>query len=176
MEDMNDVKVMLSEFDTELKEMRNALRIKAKVIMKDAFEKFFDKYDFVEGVIWQQYTPYFNDGDPCTFSINDPEFCFFGQEWEDYNDLYGSGAMKEPGRYTKQKAEDGESWAIAEVKQYADNLDKFGQSGLDEFDDDFKAIRTFVTSLDTHMEDMFGDHVTVTVKRDGITTEEYDHD
>src|SRR5688572_125580 len=34
----------------------------------------------IEAVKWTQYTPYFNDGDPCVFSVNEPDFKLAGVE------------------------------------------------------------------------------------------------
>ena len=33
------------------------------------FKELFDKYPNVSSIGWVQYTPYFNDGDECTFSV-----------------------------------------------------------------------------------------------------------
>jgi hypothetical protein len=39
--------------------------------LKEAFKELFDKHPRLESVTWVQYTPYFNDGDPCYFSVHD---------------------------------------------------------------------------------------------------------
>ena len=36
-----------------------------------AFKEVFDAYPELESVSWTQYTPYFNDGDACTFAVHD---------------------------------------------------------------------------------------------------------
>lgn len=36
------------------------------------------RYDAVKAIRWYQYTPYFNDGDPCVFSTGEPKFRFDG--------------------------------------------------------------------------------------------------
>ena len=33
---------------------------------------FFDRHPQVDGIRWSQFTPYFNDGEPCYFSVNEP--------------------------------------------------------------------------------------------------------
>lgn len=38
---------------------------------EELFQEFFDKHPCVEAVQWTQWTPYFNDGDPCQFSVNE---------------------------------------------------------------------------------------------------------
>lgn len=36
----------------------------------DLFKDFFAKHPEITGIQWTQYTPYFNDGDACTFSVH----------------------------------------------------------------------------------------------------------
>src|SRR5687768_12752869 len=50
----------------------------------------------VEAVIWHQYTPYFNDGDPCTFSVYGEGVFLTGSEDDDPVSLYSldSGPVK----------------------------------------------------------------------------------
>lgn len=48
---------------------------------------FFDKNSNIKTIHWLQYTPYFNDGDECVFSVYD--IFFSGNEWgntEPYED------------------------------------------------------------------------------------------
>jgi hypothetical protein len=58
-----------------LKSRINALKAEmqenSKVLMKEAFREFFEKYDVVDNIFWTQYTPYFNDGESCEFSVGD---------------------------------------------------------------------------------------------------------
>ena len=58
-----------------LKSRINALKAEmqenSKVLMKEAFREFLEKYDVVDNIFWTQYTPYFNDGEYCEFSVGD---------------------------------------------------------------------------------------------------------
>jgi hypothetical protein len=58
-----------------LKSRINALKAEmqenSKVLMKEAFREFLEKYDVVDNIFWTQYTPYFNDGEACEFSVGD---------------------------------------------------------------------------------------------------------
>jgi hypothetical protein len=60
---------------TEIREMRNELKKKIEAVGKDAlskaFTRFFEANPKVEAIRWRQYTPYFNDGEPCEFSVDD---------------------------------------------------------------------------------------------------------
>jgi hypothetical protein len=41
----------------------------------------------VKTVHWRQYAPSFNDGEPCYFSVHEPEF-YMGEDWEDADTKY----------------------------------------------------------------------------------------
>jgi len=43
------------------------------------FQEFFEKRPDVYGVKWTQHTPYFNDGEPCVFGLDDV-YLFFTKE------------------------------------------------------------------------------------------------
>jgi len=101
----------------------------------------FEQYPQVLSVRWRQYTPYFNDGDPCRFRVGDCHFKFHDTE-------------EEAGDY-----EDG-------FESYSENLEKK------------KAMNAFESALcidQDIMERVFGDHAEVTVDRDGVSIDEYDH-
>ena len=57
---------------TEAKKKMKAALEQANAIVKEAFleasNEVFNKYPNIESFSWTQYTPYFNDGDECTFS------------------------------------------------------------------------------------------------------------
>ena len=69
---------------TSLKSRINALKAEmqenSKVLMKEAFREFLEKYDNVDNIFWTQYTPYFNDGEACEFSVNDVYLVLKGDE------------------------------------------------------------------------------------------------
>jgi hypothetical protein len=67
-----------------------------KTVSKDDFvnllDPLFKKYPTAKAVLWRQYTPYFNDGDPCRFSVHDAYLRFddTGEEEGDYEDGFES--------------------------------------------------------------------------------------
>ena len=64
---------------------------KSKELMKEAFRDFFETYDnVVENIFWTQYTPYFNDGDACEFSVHDVYLSLKDENDED--DDYDEGS------------------------------------------------------------------------------------
>lgn len=52
-------------------EVDSQIRKEGLVAIKTALKELFDAYPTLEGVKWEQWTPYFNDGDSCVFSIHD---------------------------------------------------------------------------------------------------------
>jgi hypothetical protein len=121
---------------------------------------------------WHQYTPYFNDGDNCVFSVYTPWFRTTadtgeGSEDDDGNDLEVSSYHEHPtlgGRdYDAPKDAD----------------DERPYKGPDEAR--WRRCLAFSEALDSEAFDIvlleaFGDHCEVTVTRDGITVDEYSHD
>ena len=121
---------------------------------------------------WRQYTPYFNDGDECVFGasglwvlttkdkLEDED----GDELEDdeieetYGLDYGShptlGGFDGPFANRVYKGSHQESWERARALSEAIEGGEF----------------------DNVLLDLFGDHATVVVSRDGIEVETYEHD
>ncbi|MEH1056015.1 hypothetical protein V6U89_12475 [Micromonospora sp. CPCC 206171] len=114
---------------------------------------------------WQQYTPYFNDGEPCHFGIDrlwvrttadrpdaDPDDLRVGR-YEDPHPTLGWRGW-EAGREWPYTGADEPRYE--RVRALADAL---AEGGFDDV-----------------LLDAFGDHATVTVRRDGIAVQFYEHD
>lgn len=105
----------------------------------------------VEAVRWDQYTPYFNDGDACEFSIHDIQVKLAGDD--------------ESGDY-----EDGfqDSWTLT---YYAEKENRTLPAGLKE------ALKGWKPA---HFEDVaktnFGDHARVIATKAGFDVEYKDHE
>ena len=80
---------MAKLFD-ELKALKEAydkkLNEEGENAIKELFKELFEKHPQLESVSWRQYTPYFNDGDPCYFRVGEFEPEFDGDEDEASND------------------------------------------------------------------------------------------
>jgi hypothetical protein len=112
-------------------------------------QEFMKEHPQVKQIKWTQYTPYFNDGDACEFSVNCIGFYFEGDDIEepDYDfELY---------RY--------------------DNFEKKEVCSFETFRA-CKDLEKELQEASAELETIFGDHVEVTVKADGVEVEEYDHD
>lgn len=56
-------------------EYNNTVKEFAKTVAND-LQNFVKQNKLVIGITWTQYTPYFNDGDPCVFRIREPRLKF----------------------------------------------------------------------------------------------------
>ena len=116
--------------------------------LKEAFTDLKKAIPTLEAVKWHQYTPYFNDGDTCTFSLHGVYFRFEGVK-EDAGD-YEDGFLD---TYTIKIA----------------NLTNVQMEILENFEEE-------LGHLEELLEEAIGDHMEVTLNAEGIETEEYSHD
>ena len=61
---------ILKEKQEEIKKMKKEMVEASNKIFTELTKSIFEEYPKVESFGWNQYTPYFNDGDTCTFSVN----------------------------------------------------------------------------------------------------------
>ncbi len=137
---------------SDFKKMRAELNAKIKQdgmsALKLAFTEFFTAHPEVHALRWQQYTPYFNDGDTCEFSVYDVSYlpAEKAKSWESETDF-----------------------AIDE--EFLDTWDREQnptQKSVEEFWKDTKDNDVFLV--------LFGDHVSVLATRDSFTVAGYEHD
>jgi hypothetical protein len=151
---LEQIKQSLEEFAEKKRVLVEQLRAEFSSILAP----FFEKSKLINSISWTQYTPYFNDGDECTFSCNFGDIYVNGSLPEDL-DRYG-WEVKHPlsgGKYAKEVQ--GKNWDIEEYKIVYEI-----QEALESIPEEF------------YLE-MFGDHVQVTCNRDGsLLVEEYEHD
>lgn len=152
----------------------------------------------VEAVRWEQYTPYFNDGDVCTFSANDVSIKFTGKDtggdredgfsedgksfpagyWDTHYEKY-SNRYRDHYDYRTGQTTPGEKPPSHLVpSDYKDQ--RFIIAGVERPDiaEAFKAVQQAVPSgrfSDAFLE-VFGDPAQVTATSKGFHVEFYDHE
>ena len=153
-----------------LKKKQAAIAKEMKTIAKAAFKEMsaavFKANPALISFSWSQYTPYWNDGDTCTFSSNAeyPSITFEAADGKTVKNDEGSGTLvffdEEDTDVEYEVPED-------EYEKYKKQVEKLNvkvSSFLGNFSDD-----DFLT--------MFGDHQLITVKRSGkVETEDYEHE
>lgn len=147
----------IQEFLERYKEHKREFARQIKEIFSQYVQSILTDDSPITVIRWTQYTPYFNDGDPCTFSVHDPYF----SNAKDIDSITAFGYYD--GEETEVWSE--EVWCL-KTKVRADILKE-----LEEFS---RLIQD--SDMREPMQDMFGDHVAVTITRDGITVTDIDHD
>lgn len=89
MEELNHLRLRMDDIREEMKQA-------AKELLPVEFKKRFDEWPEAEAFRWTQYTPYFNDGDACVFSVNQP-YVKIGDERGDQDDGYLEAYDFDPG-------------------------------------------------------------------------------
>jgi hypothetical protein len=157
---MTELNARITDIFEAYKVQRSALIESAKQMVKDLTTELFELNPAIHAIIWNQYAPYFNDGDPCYFSVNSPMFTNASTE-EQLSEIYGE----------EYNGPDDDIFTIYSWNGSAAEVDGINVESL-------KSFESFITAheMTDVLEEMFGEHVTVTATREGFTAEEYDHD
>lgn len=124
-----------------------AFQQEAQQFVKPCLQEFMKTYPNIKAIGWAQYTPYFNDGEECVFSLHGLHASVEDERDEDF---YGDG------------------W----VELYGDSEEGFGEVEWKALKD----LEKTLGELEEELEAVFGDHVKVIVTKEGVEVEEYEHD
>jgi hypothetical protein len=131
---------------------------KSKNALRTAFKEFFASNPDIDQITWAQYTPYFNDGDPCIFRVNDMFFTL-DEEHVDLSEI----------RYPDD-----------DEKCYGTFFWSAGGKNIDPVAVYRKTFEDFVNQVSVLPDEIFmnsfGDHVSVIASKDGFDVQEYEHD
>jgi hypothetical protein len=166
---MNELYDIIKDY----KEACERFNEKAQAIVGERIVKFLTDFPEVKSVKWTQYTPYFNDGDTCVFGIGDIQFSHLDDA------EYEAGDFDFPfvnlGEWICDEAAKGTDWAVKRVEKF--KLYKTIYPRFDEVCAEVQKITEMIHFVPAEVfESAFGDSVLVICTRDGIVTEEYDHD
>ena len=119
-----------------------------KAAFNEGAKELFEKHPKLIAIGLTGYTPYFNDGDPCHYSIN-----------TDYPSIQfeGDGDIRE--NYYDLEFNQNDKDQCLEIEAAGKDVLDF----LNIFDDE-------------DYLDMFDDHARIIITKDGIEVEEYNHD
>ncbi len=154
----------LSELRAQVEKARNEMKEAAQNVVKDGTKEIFNTYgDIIHSFGWRQYTPYFNDGDSCEFSMHELFVIAHADldEYEDHGDWVYEGSPSfmsysygsEVSRITGDQADD----RYIEAKQACESI--------------YSALATGDLA-----KDVFGDHVKVIFTPEGVDVEDYQHE
>lgn len=177
----------LSNITDEILETEKKLKIKIKETALNQFkpaikEAIIQLRELVPELIkieWTQYTPYFNDGEPCEFSVNEPYFYLSGLVSEEEK-----REMDDEGLHPEEREDCIEFYSYRSQWKYdpsskwgAHKLINEGKLSLEAA----KAMANFSTKLlasEALLKVVFGDHtkVLIDVLTGDIESESYDHE
>jgi hypothetical protein len=158
----------MNEIIKSFTEYKQTVQETLKKEFKAIITKLFEENSELKAIVWEQFTPYFSDGDPCIFSVN--EVAFTNATGDDLDDIrYGEyDGENEDVRVLSSYFTPNSQWSRKEDNEYAKLIDF----------KTFKAFGQLMTS--SEMKDVmlatFGDHVRVVVTREGFSIDEFDHE
>jgi len=134
-------------------------------ILKVSLREIFVDYPLIKGIKWAQYTPYFNDGDACVFSIN---VIYYTNETV-------SEVQEDEGKCPTiwDNCWDSNLW-------YSTWSTRVNFEGVPEelhpFLRQITEVEPVIHELENELHDCFGDHVEIILLPTKIIVEEYDHE
>jgi hypothetical protein len=173
---MSTAKEKYRIFKEQYQAARKQMTDTAQSAFKEFTADFFEQFPGVKKFGWIQYTPYFNDGDTCEFSVQN-----------DYDSIKINGVSY----YDRDEQEELELGPCTKCDAELEEGDKFcSQCGTivptpvnealteKEITDAAKHAAEMLGNFDEDiMRDLYGDHVQVTIHRDGSAdVDQYDHE
>lgn len=141
---------------------KEAMKATAKEALAEGSKALFEAYPNLVAFRWDQYTDYFNDGDTCNFHVHadQPDLCHMvdgAETWVEGDDICDRESRVNPATGRSEWMEKASPDPLVPISA---------------------AVSKMVFSFDTDtMQEVIGDHVTVTVHRaNGVTTDTCEHD
>ena len=180
----DNVKQVIEEYGIAKKQFEE----KMKNAFTDIFETFFRNYPEITAVGWNQYTPYFNDGDPCEFRIGEFVGVSEGMKNEDgeplnLDDVRSAYDLEEavgfpyggkPSQYVYDNRHEYSSYEES-IQIYEKGLAE--NSRYREICEGWNELTSVLSSIpDEIFQSAFDDHAFVIATKDDIEVREYSHD
>lgn len=152
----------IAKTKAEMTKMKEAMSLKIQENFHGMAKELFVAYPELKSFGWRQYTPFFNDGEACTFSSHHENPIINGVDDEYGNDDVDDGCIDIVGN-SKEETSWRDKTPNPNYNPYYKEIVETLREFLGQFDDD-------------DMYDLFNDHVKVHVTAEGCTTEDFDHD
>ena len=181
----------IAEKNAELESLKKKYMQELQDEFNEIIKLFFEECPKVQAVVWAQYTPYFNDGDECIFSVNEPYFVVEGFDSNELEDPYAYGDDES---YSTLKISNRSNWDedIESDRMHLNNRpdDKWVQdyypkciAALEKMKSEFpgydvkiKAFANLLNENEDMLREVYGDHSAVYLTPDQVIVEEYSHD
>jgi hypothetical protein len=160
----NDKFAVLREKQEEIKKLKEEMLEASNKIFTDLTKTIFEENPKVKSFGWNQYTPYFLDGDTCTFSVN-TDYIYINGESVDESDWISETKITNWGTWNREK------------KQYEGRTEVINLDYDPELSKSSDEIREFLRNFDEDFFlSQFGDHAEITITAEGVSVDEYEHD
>ena len=168
-----ELKARLDKIDKIRSDLQKAEKTASKDIM-DILKNMMVDNPLIAGIMWQQYIPSFNDGEPCEFSLNGPYIKFdekvsgAGDKAADDEDEDESGEMSNGYMDANYDIDDDFYDKKADIFNFKEI------KALKAAVKDVCKVYSHLEAMDRNLQEMFGVNVQVFVTKDGVETEDYD--
>lgn len=172
----------------ETERLKNTISRNGQKLFREAIKDIFKEFKDLERFQWNQYTPNWNDGDPCDFGLYTDSLAIDDECGKDYDEIESvwnlehlhellSDKEKEKKRILKEIEEKASnSWEVDSLKRDLKSIENQDLKEVDRKRKIKKAITYVLENIDESVfEDMFGEG-TVVVTREGTSVEECEHD
>jgi len=206
------LKKNFAALNEQIDAVRKEMSAKSTHFVEAACNQLFEVCPEIDSVFWMQYTPYFNDGDVCEFSVHEPQFTLVDDEEPDFYEgsyLYVESDLDIAQKHLEEAlsyAADPGSWVEAFKTDYLNRygrdyytqnprpvysiqsaqedvdrirafLDKYTAQDVERINAAYSSLANEIRMVDEDiMRAIYGDHVKVTITRDGTEIESYEHD
>jgi hypothetical protein len=184
----------LTKLVDEIAELKKQFLRNAKELFSKDIAAMFERLPELEFITWTQYSPYFNDGDECVFSVHDLQFKLKDEEvdedlaeYGEYNDTWtlishADDMTVESETRTRTIYDPNRSWydkspRKTETYEYRPLILYIEDDKVDLYHE-LTALENIMQSDvgQDLMYDMFGNHSRITVHRDRVEIDEVEHD
>lgn len=156
---MSNLQERFNQLIEAQQELKKKFQTEAQDMFKEVTKEFFEKNPAITAVVWTQYTPYFNDGDPCVFRVGDVIFTNAPDD-----------ELENVSPWGEYEGDLEDVW----VETYLTQLPN--DSGIDLESCDLISDMIGSRDMEDIMLAMFGDHAKVTATKNGFDVDEYHHD
>jgi len=166
------LQTLIDEYRAKRRELEAIFYENGQDQMQKFFDEFFEKNPEVESIHWVQYTPYFNDGSPCVFSVGDMYATLKGDKVDG-----DEGSCLYLGDWVDDHIKKGSTWAIEAKEEYERAVSLVGsEDRLREINEEVSSLERYIGSIEDFMCIIYDDHSMITVKPGSTEVVEYEHD
>lgn len=88
MDTLQQLEQLMAEMQEKMQEAQSFMQAHARQYIELSVHSFFDACPEITSIHWTQYTPYFNDGDSCEFSVHELHYTVEGLANDDHEGSY----------------------------------------------------------------------------------------